>query len=470
MLRDYWTTSMKPMKQQDKFQKPYIVDLFAGCGGLSYGFTLEGLEILAGVDVDRFACTTASFNLHWKKGQKKEYLCEDIINVNSSDLKNNNCSVITVGGPPCQAYSRIGKAKLRSLGKHKFGKNDKRAYLYKEFIRLSIDLGSEAIVMENVPESVNFNGENIPQKVCEILEDKGYNAVWTVLNGADFGVPQTRERIFVLAIKKVYGEINYLPKPTHIDPNKNQKESPYTKDKRFKYARNFKIPLEPDNSLPEWVTTRDALSDLPGLFPDSRAKYVPLKLNTLLPYQTPPVNNFQLLMRGGKGAINNCVSGNSFRNTPRDFRIFEKMIPGDDYREAYKISTDMFMDACSSSNVDKVNHFDQYNKLKKAYVPPYDNTKFHSKWKRLDPEKPSHTLMAHLGTDTYSHIHPFEPRGISVREAARLQSFPDSFVFNTSMGQAYKQIGNAVPPLLAKVVARCVVKNLKHCMESEGNI
>ena len=78
---------------------------------------------------------------------------------------------------------------------------------------------------------------------------------------------------------------------------------------------------------------------------------------------------------------------------------------------------------------------------------------FTNRWRRLEENKPSHTLTAHLSKDTYSHIHPWEPRGISVREAARLQSFPDDFFFNCSMGDAFKLIGNAVPPLLAYSVA-----------------
>ena len=87
--------------------------------------------------------------------------------------------------------------------------------------------------------------------------------------------------------------------------------------------------------------------------------------------------------------------------------------------------------------------------------------KFENKWKKLDVTKPSHTLVAHLGKDTYSHIHPIEPRGITVREAARLQSFPDDFFFDCSMGDAFKQIGNAVPPLLAYGVAKTVLNTFE---------
>ena len=104
---------------------------------------------------------------------------------------------------------------------------------------------------------------------------------------------------------------------------------------------------------------------------------------------------------------------------------------------------------------------EEYIKLYKKMVPLYDREKFENKWKRLDELKPSHTLVAHLEKDTYSHIHPWEPRGISVREAARIQSFPDDFYFDCTMGNAYKQIGNAVPPLLALGVAKTVYRAFK---------
>ena len=94
-------------------------------------------------------------------------------------------------------------------------------------------------------------------------------------------------------------------------------------------------------------------------------------------------------------------------------------------------------------------------------MPQYDREKFENKWKRLDANKPSHTVVAHLEKDTYSHIHPWEPRGISVREAARLQSFPDDFVFNCSMSNAFRQIGNAVPPLLSLAVAKTIYDSFK---------
>jgi len=103
-----------------------------------------------------------------------------------------------------------------------------------------------------------------------------------------------------------------------------------------------------------------------------------------------------------------------------------------------------------------------YEKLRKELVPPYDPNKFPNKWWKLDPQMPSRTLTAHMGKDTYSHIHwdSSQKRTVSVREAARLQSFPDSFQFAGAMNAAFRQIGNAVPPLLAEAVARSLMQDL----------
>ena len=148
------------------------------------------------------------------------------------------------------------------------------------------------------------------------------------------------------------------------------------------------------------------------------------------------------------------VTGNVFRNNKRDFPIFAKMKQGDNYVDASKIADGLFenkaakLSLCSGTK--------EYDVLKKSMVPIYDRESFQDKWRRLEENRPSHTVVAHLSMDTYSHIHPWEHRGISVREAARLQSFPDSFFFGCSMGDSFKLIGNAVPPLLSYGVAKAV--------------
>jgi DNA (cytosine-5)-methyltransferase 1 len=169
------------------------------------------------------------------------------------------------------------------------------------------------------------------------------------------------------------------------------------------------------------------------------------------------MNEYQHLMRGWTGREMKSVSGHGFRRTLRDFPIFERMLPGNNFIDASRIADEILSEKCKLNGVySETDH--RYEILRKETVPPYDRTKFKDKWKKLRPDLPSHTLVAHLSVDTYSHLHPWEPRGISVREAARLQSFPDDFYFPCKMSDAFKQIGNAVPPLLSYAIAKHLKK------------
>ena len=184
-----------------------------------------------------------------------------------------------------------------------------------------------------------------------------------------------------------------------------------------------------------------------------------MSLNIEYPYKTEAQNEYQKLMRTWYGKEGFGVSANAFRRNTRDFPIFERMQQGDNYIAATKIAEELFYEEAKLFGYEKDS--EEYISLYNKMVPQYDKDKFENKWKRLDETKPSHTLVAHLAKDTYSHIHPIEPRGITVREAARLQSFPDDFFFDCSMGDAFKQIGNAVPPLLAYGVARTVLNTFE---------
>ena len=190
------------------------------------------------------------------------------------------------------------------------------------------------------------------------------------------------------------------------------------------------------------------------LFPTIDSKYRNVKLNEELDYAKPPQNDYQVAMRTWYGEDSFSVTGNAFRNNKRDFAIFDRMKQGDNYLDASRIADEIFEEEARVFGYKE--NTEEYAKLRKKMVPIYDREKFEGKWKRLTCAKPAHTLIAHLSKDTYSHIHPIEPRGISVREAARIQSFPDDFFFDCSMGDAFKQIGNAVPPLLAFAVANTV--------------
>lgn len=432
---------------------PQIIDLFSGCGGLGLGLHEAGFPVCGGADIDESAVMTASFNLQNYKN-KSGYSIIDLSESEISDFIKHKGKFIAAGGPPCQAYSRVGRGKLRSLGEDRYYLNDPRGNLYKDFLRLVLEADAEAVVMENVPESVNFGGVNIPETVCCELENKGYYAVWSILNSADYGVPQIRERVFVLAVKKKYTNELSFPEPTH-------KKRPEDKEPWFYWKNNLRVNkhfrlVENDNCSNYWVTVSEAISDLPSLFSSEKSKYILHRPNILIHYKSKSKNNFQRIMRSGDDSEEH-VSGNSFRKTLRDFPLFAKMKPGDNFLKVKDIAVEMFEEACRNSGISRAAYPDRYDKLYKKMVPPYSVEKFHDKWKKLDPDKPSPTVTAHLSIDTYSHIHPWEPRGISVREAARLQSFPDSFIFTCGMGEAFKQIGNAVPPLLSRRIGEYII-------------
>jgi DNA (cytosine-5)-methyltransferase 1 len=442
---------------------PAIIDLFSGCGGLAFGFRTAGFPISHGIEMVKAAADTASYNLYWRFGDEGQHHCGDITELDTEIFRDSigKEGCIVIGGPPCQAYSQAGRAKLKSLGEDRSHINDSRGQLFEHFLRFAMELDARAVVMENVPESVDYGGLNVPQHVCEILEEKGYNAVWTILNSADYGVPQVRERVFVIAVKKSESAEISLPVPSHKSPD-GKMTNWQMRMKNLIECKNFRKPNNPDVNLPDWITVEEALSDLPSLFPTANSKYRLFRYDITDKYKTDPQNSYQKLMRNWYGSEMKTVSGHGFRKTLRDFPIFERMKPGDDYRDASIIAEELLAEACRAHHISESSDSDLYNKLKKEIVPPYDREKFYSKWRKLHLDKPSHTLVAHLSVDGYSHLHPWEPRAISVREAARLQSFPDGFLFQCPMSDAFKQIGNAVPPLLSKAIAENLMKILGH--------
>ncbi|MEZ4294646.1 MAG: DNA cytosine methyltransferase [Polyangiaceae bacterium] len=159
------------------------------------------------------------------------------------------------------------------------------------------------------------------------------------------------------------------------------------------------------------------------------------------------------------------VKAHVIRKTPRDFETFRRMKPEDRYPEALGIARQRFrekLEELESSGLAPAEGTTEYEALRRSIIPPYPEEKFVDKWRKLNAERPSWTVPAHLSRDAYSHIHydSDQRRTISVREAARLQSFPDAFEFAGNMGDCFTQIGNAVPPVLAWAVAAHVLELL----------
>jgi DNA (cytosine-5)-methyltransferase 1 len=455
--------------------KPRLLELCSGSGGLSLGFHSAGFDLAAHIENDETAAQTYAANFQAADGSKHlswavardmdgispEQLCEEL---GLGDVT--AAFDILAAGLPCQAFARIGRSKLRSItGDDEAFKNDSRAKLYQRFLEYVEAIQPVAVVIENVPDILNFGGHNVPEEICETLDRLGYACRYTLLNSAFYGVPQMRERLFLVAVDSSLGYLPSFPKPTHaadLPAGYQAARTVALKHIPSNGSHFFPIPV-PDEGLPGAVSAKAALSDLPYI--SEHIKQPSLmrrrKVSDVIEYRTNAnLSSYAKLMRSWTGfAANKATDGHVVRLTPRDFETFGQMTYGTDYPGALRVAEARFQEALDQEKLRPRKGSKRYNELKKAYVPPYDPAKFPNKWWKLEPTSPSRTLTAHMGKDTYSHIHwdGHQKRMISVREAARLQSFPDGFKFSGAMNAAFRQIGNAVPPLLAK----CVAEHLK---------
>lgn len=210
------------------------------------------------------------------------------------------------------------------------------------------------------------------------------------------------------------------------------------------------------------VTVRDALGDLPKLKSHLDDPPRPA-VEELLPLRGEPSEYVAQLRAWPHLETPDLVSGNWHRFTPRDFPIFRQMAQGDMYPEAVEIAHSILRERLEQRDKPLRPGTPEWEELKAAHVPPYRNDAFHDKWHKLVADCPSWTLTAHLSKDTYSHIHydSRQARMISIREGARLQSFPDGVEFAGNFGEQFRQIGNAVPPLLARAIADELFGQLK---------
>ena len=468
--------------------EPRVLDLFAGCGGISLGFHSNGCNIIGAVELDPMATSTHALNFF--RGEDEDTIrlhsvAHDITKLEPEAFLNSlgyddheNAVDIIVGGPPCQAFARVGRAKLREVAEHPEAfLKDARGNLYLRYLHFVKKTKPVAILMENVPDVLNYGGHNIAEETCEVLEDLGYNCKYTLLNSVYYGVPQMRERMFLVAISnEIKEEFNY-PEPSHwVDlpvgyHGSRQVALKYIKSDLFSGSNRYVDPprKEKDQVLPA-VTVEEALKDLPKIDDHLKGKLKrgARKFDRLFPYpENHPISAYGKLMRNWKGFENkDGIYDHVIRYLPRDYPIFKRMNPGDQYPEAYKHAHDMFKERLATlkkKGLAPDPDSPKYEELKKEIVPGYDPNKFPNKWRKLEADMPSRTLMAHLGKDSYSHIHydSEQARTISVREAARLQSFPDGFKFAGAMNAAFRQIGNAVPPLVSKAIAEKILETIQ---------
>ena len=476
----------KKLARLQRGGQPQVLDLFSGCGGLSLGFSAAGFGIAAGIESNLAAASSYGTNFH--PDEPMHAVERDITSTTPGGLvqelkvgRPEDAFDVIIGGPPCQAYARVGRPKLRKLDEHSDAFYDNpRAMLHTWYIRYVKSCHPVAIMMENVPDVMNFAGRNIPEEICEVLDELGYVCAYTLLNAAFYGVPQTRERMFLIAYRREVAESVSFPEPSHwIDLPLGYKGSRkfalklLLRRNMFAETHHYVDAPGATSALPPAVTAEEAIGDLPTinareLMRDGALRRGARRFDRLIPYdESRPVSDYARLMKTWAGfEAENGVYDHVIRYLPRDYPIFARLREGDQYPEAQKLALrilDEEMSILAQRGVCIGPRSVEYAKLKRSIVPPYSAKKFPNKWRKISQDKPVRTIMAHLSKDGYSHIHydNDQARTISVREAARLQSFPDGFVFAGAMNQAFAQIGNAVPPLMAKAIAKQIMKTIR---------
>ena len=427
--------------------RPRVLDLFAGCGGLSLGFHAAGFQIAGAVEIDADAAASHALNFHG--GAREHGKARDITTLGPKELARemklgqpSGAIDVMVGGPPCQAFARVGRSKLREVDAHPLAfKRDRRAKLYLEYLRYVEAFQPLAILMENVPDALNHGGQNIAEEISEVLEEKGYIARYTLLNVAVYGVPQMRERMFLIGYRRELECGVTFPQPTHWADlpsgygSSRQVALKLMSDEAFDYV----VPPEAHTALSPAVTAEQALGDLPPidarmLLQSGKLRRGARRFDQAIPYDRHRrISDYARIMRAWPGfEAGEHLTDHVIRYLPRDYDLFARLNPGDQYPQAWRHANEMFAERLAT-----LRRTDQapcegtagYKRLRDSIVPPYDPGKFPNKWRKMWRDQPARTLMAHLGKDSYSHIHydSDQARTISVREAARLQSFPDGF-------------------------------------------
>ncbi len=462
------------------------MDMFAGCGGISLGFLTAGFTPVASVEMDPWAAKShgANFGSRSVGGDKEAHHAPRDAVTETADTVFNDLGLqgatdnqidVLVGGPPCQAFARVGRAKLREQARLREEVTADQAFLvdgrvslwerYVAFIRATKPV---ALLMENVPDILNHGGTNVAELVSKSLADEGYDVAYTLLNSVWYGVPQMRERMILVGVHRAAGVKPLFPVPTHhlVLPSgyTSSKNAARRVLKAEGSAHHRWIP-DPVPDSPAATSASDALADLPPRFARELLSSGAIRRGAKDPaepveYTTKdPATAYSRLMREWKGFATKSTTGHVFRYLPRDYKIFAEIQPGWEYPQVHayveqKIATWLASRKKRGLSTDPRNP--DVRAFTASWRIPYDPGKFPNKWWKLRADAPVRTLMAHLGKDSYSHIHfdSEQARTITVREAARLQSFPDGFVFKGSMNPAFKQIGNAVPPLFAYAIAR----------------
>lgn len=346
-----------------------VIDLFAGVGGLSLGFSQEGFKVVYANEYDK--SIAKAFKLNHPDAEVDD---RDIteIDIESTFSKYRNKVTVVMGGPPCQGFSQKGK---------RIGLKDPRNFMFQKFVKVVEVVNPEFFILENVPNILTAENGYFKKEIIDMFSAIGYDVKATILKAEQFGVPQTRRRAVFLGRK---GQLE------------------------------FDIPT--DNN--ERVTVTEAIGDLPELKSgEGQEKSV---------YSKPSNSTFQNEMRKNSKLLMNHVS------TKHSEIALERL-------------------KLISLNGTKYD------------LPEHHRTKsIHSgTWTRLKPDGFARTITTRFDTPSSGQFTlPYQDRCITVREAARLQSFPDDFIFYGTKSNQMLQVGNAVPPKLARELAKAIKANI----------
>lgn len=397
-------------------KKYTFIDLFSGCGGLSEGFYRMGFTALAHVEINHWACETLRKRMAYygysnieREVIEKDITSADILTDIDNAVAGRSVDVI-IGGPPCQAYSTAGRVR-----DSKGMASDPRNFLFESYVRILEHYRPKFFVFENVTGllSAKVNGKPILPSIMKAL-GTAYKVISDpailVHNTADYGVPQIRKRVIIMGVRKDIDNKDVIDLYNDV----------------LKTHWNPETESESRKGLKKFISVKEAIGDLPPVEPGEDAS-----TDT---YNYPCDNAF--LKRIGCAGIHPLMDHIARKHNALDRERFAVMI-----RNRWT--------------------FGQLRKEMPQYehehARVFDNSYVVQWW-----DLPSKTILAHIHKDGFQFIHPdgAQTRSFTVREAARIQSFPDDFEFAGSRGEKYKQIGNAVPPLFAEALAKSIKKNL----------
>ena len=407
---------------KDKFT---VVSLFAGAGGMDKGFFDAGFEILWANDFDKFAVET------YKKNLGNNIVLGDITQIPSNEIPDN--PDVVIGGFPCQGFS-VNNTK-RSM-------EDQRNFLYKELLRVVKDKKPKVFVAENVKGLLSMEKGKVIEMIKRDFEDLGYKVDYKILNAADYGVPQARERVIIIGNR--LNLENIYPEPTHANFKQNID------------LFNFDEVAITSDLLPH-VTVKEAI----GHLSDVRLRDESFTLDGKIIYNhiaSEKVNDKFWARKYPVDQAEICDYLKEWKNKAK------MTVPSIDRHFGYKHTAGhWFRKDNKSGSIPKPEDWWELKKLL-GFDDKFDKAvtefeereiKFEQSLRITNWDRPSDTITA-----TQPEIHVNKKRRLSVRECAILQSFPDDYIFTGSLNSQYRQVGNAVPVLLANKIAMCIKEML----------